>query len=731
MGCGGSSIPHSGEEDEGLLTEANTDPPDFPYIPHGYPPPKPSHSKKKNLCKEHEFKKIDHKANTAPDEVGNGFEDLLNYLMEGLTTDLQRVRAIFYWIGCRNQHPPPGGPRDSPNDIIIKIKRNKMSYCYLFARLCREANIPCVIIEGVAKSAGYEVGDSQNVVSKQYNRWNGVYVDGEWRLVFPLWAFAAVSGHSTGKYTLVESKGGAAREKEVQSSGVNVAQFNQYFFLPDPDEFVTVAMANNPKWQFLHDVYDIKKISDIANLRPYYFNGDVKLFTDNKACLHSKQGEISIGFKITNPTWSGVLSYLLFYNDHESVNPLPKDLQLERYVMMERRSSMWIFHARCPCVGMYKLSINCGQHDGALFRICSFKLICNEVNDRNQPLPCQVGTAGWGPSKDTSKAGLTSPSQTKGIVHTSGRRDIYFIFSVINDVTVRTELVQNGSTSEDLRACVSQDIDVEKKLRVAVKVPGAGEYALRIHTTDLKTTEETNACNYLISSDQNVQRKRKPENKLERQVRESMIKATEGTDYVTLTTAIEAFTQLDLEDKGDLTEAINRQVFLQLKRDLRDAILRRNVGVLDAAIAKAKTSEHEQQLRPKIEEAEGLREHLAKLHKFAHGVLQLKQQTVSELHRYKIPPVPVHDVMLATYIMLGEPRENVKNWKSVQCVLGMLGKRGLINRVREFDTVHLTVDIIEEVDALTNGFNEETVCLRSPAAATFHTWASIVQLLYV
>ncbi|XP_069138867.1 lim and transglutaminase domain protein ltd-1-like [Argopecten irradians] len=603
-----------------------------------------------------------------------------------------------------------------------------MTFCYLFARLCREADIPCVVIEGLAKAAGYEVGDSENLVSQQTNRWNGVYVDGEWRLVFPLWAYSAVSGHTTGKYTLVESKGGAAREKEEQSSGVNITQLNEYYFIPDPDEFVTMAMATDPKWQLINDPYDIKKFTEIAHVRPTYFHGDVKILTENKACLHSKHGEISIGFKTVNTKWCGVLSYLLFYNDHESVNPLAKDLQLERYIMMERRSSMWIFHTRCPSVGVYKLTITCAQSEDAFFRICNFKLICNEVKERIQPLPCQVGTAGWGPSKDTSKAGLTSPSQSKGVVHTSGGRDLKFVFAVIKDLTVRTELVQNGKTSEDLRACVSHAIDVKSKLNVAVNVPAPGEYALRIHTTDTKTSEEINACNYLISSDQQSQKKKKPENKMEKQVRETMKKATEGADYTALTTAIDAFTQLDLEDRGDLTAALNRQTCLQLRRDLRDSILRQNVGVLNAAIDKAKSSDYEELLRPKIEEAEELRDHLAKLHKFAHGVLQLKQQTVSELHRYQTPPVPVHDVMLATYIMLGEPRENVKDWKSIQGVLGKLGKRSLISRVREFDTVHLTPDVIDEVDGLINSYNEEMVCLRSPAAATFHTWLThIVQ----
>jgi len=71
----------------------------------------------------------------------------------------------------------------------------------------RTAKIPCVVIRGLAKSVSYEVGDSVDKVRNLTNRWNAVYVDQEWRFVFVLWAFSAISGYSTGKYTLVETKG--------------------------------------------------------------------------------------------------------------------------------------------------------------------------------------------------------------------------------------------------------------------------------------------------------------------------------------------------------------------------------------------------------------------------------------------------------------------------------------------------------------------------------------------
>ena len=77
---------------------------------------------------------------------------------------------------------------------------------YVFL-LLRAAGIPCVIINGYAKSAGYDVGDIEDDVIQLNNSWTCVFVENGWRFIFPLWACRAVVGHSTGAYTKVETKG--------------------------------------------------------------------------------------------------------------------------------------------------------------------------------------------------------------------------------------------------------------------------------------------------------------------------------------------------------------------------------------------------------------------------------------------------------------------------------------------------------------------------------------------
>lgn len=93
---------------------------------------------------------------------------------------------------------------------------------------------------------------------------------------------------------------------------------------------------------------------------------------------------------------------------------------------------------------------------------------------------------------------------------------------------------------------------------------------------------------------------------------------------------------------------------------LSDGINRRNLDILEPAIIAAKSSEIEYKLLDRIKEAEELRDHLLTLKRFAHDVLDLKQTTISELHRYSIPSPLILNVMKATFLLLGENPQNLE-----------------------------------------------------------------------
>lgn len=150
-----------------------------------------------------------------------------------------------------------------------------------------------------------------------------------------------------------------------------------------------------------------------------------------------------------------------------------------------------------------------------------------------------------------------------------------------------------------------------------------------------------------------------------------------------LQNAIEKANKLCLEDKGDLKFAHERLDLLQLQKGnskiefeffflgsltkvlvfvlaLEDGINRRNLDILEPAIKAAKISDQEYKLSDRIKEAEELRDHLLTLKRFAHDVLDMKQTTISEIHRYSIPTPLIFNVMKATFLLLGEHPQNLE-----------------------------------------------------------------------
>lgn len=71
-------------------------------------------------------------------------DDLARALTEGLKNDVQKVRAIFTWIGLQGSNG--SGSKDknnnnqdsmSPQAVVQKVIQRKLSYNFLFTSLCR------------------------------------------------------------------------------------------------------------------------------------------------------------------------------------------------------------------------------------------------------------------------------------------------------------------------------------------------------------------------------------------------------------------------------------------------------------------------------------------------------------------------------------------------------------------------------------------------------------------
>lgn len=730
MGCGGSKSTDTvsngkyKEKEEDYLQEPENDPVDLEDIVVGYPPPKPNSSRKEHIFTEKDKEAGDSRAKQIKVEDYPSLDDLARALTEGLKNDVQKVRAIFTWIGLQGSNG--SGSKDknnnnqdsmSPQAVVQKVIQRKLSYNFLFTSLCRAAKIPCVLIRGLGKSVSYEVGDQD--VDRLNNSWTAVYVSGGWRFVFPLWAFSAVVGHSKGTWTLVETQGKGTREKEEASSGRTISHINEYYFLTEPDEFIYCCYPNDSKWQLLAKPFTKQDFTEIAYCRQRYFQNHHRITTPAKCFYQSANGVCDVGIKKLGKE-DCVYTYELYFNHEQSKATLPAEIQLEKYVAILNEGKSVRFRVRFPSEGIYKLLI---YGDDSL--LCEFKIQCDEDVDNVKPFPCNP-ESGFGPSTTTEEAGLKAKSHQSGVISIKKTRNVNIRFNVTKNVLVQTVLLQNNVAQETLSQYVNHKVK-NQELDINVDLPQQGEYALQINTKDKESGGSfTNACNYLLTAENMNRKQRNYENALEKKIRKNLQECTNSRKLEELQKALDDFDKVDLEDKGDRQRAVERITFLRLRKELKDAIARRHGEKLEEAIENAKQSKYEENLQNKIREAEELLAQLRRLKRFAHEVLKMQQPTISEIHNYRHPKPLAYEIMKATYILLGEEEGRVEEWEQIQALMRKQGKEGLLRRVRLFDTVDVTENMVNSAAQLLRDYDEERVRASSAGLATFYKWATNV-----
>lgn len=298
------------------------------------------------------------------------------------------------------------------------------------------------------------------------------------------------------------------RQRETAAAGDIVSHIDEYYFLTDPEELVVNLLTLNTKWQLLKTPYTLEKFSYIPHLKPDYFRYNLEIKSSFTCRYHATDGKCHLSIQAKDEKWEGILEYKLYFKHVESKGSIPDDLQLDKYVIMERSvNQLWKFIIRFPVTGVYKLEIYGGQSPGIISLVCEFKLFCDSTMEYVRQLPCDPGLIGFGPTPKLESIGLTSPSQPGGIILIRRHEEVSITFILKRKVSVRSELVHTEMKTEVLQQYISQK-SVNKKLQLNVNVPEIGEYALRMYAKNKQTNREENVCNYLLSSDDLRKKKR-------------------------------------------------------------------------------------------------------------------------------------------------------------------------------------------------------------------------------
>ena len=111
--------------------------------------------------------------------------------------------------------------------------------------------------------------------------------------------------------------------------------------------------------------------------------------------------------------------------------------------------------------------------------------------------------------------------------------------------------------------------------------------------------------------------------------------------------------QKDIEDAERVLDTI------EAGEKLRDAMSRRHLGDVEAAVNKIKKMELEKEYALELIEADKLMNKLRRLERLRREILELNQSTISEIRSYQKPPEAVHQVMIAVYLLLGYEEEEL------------------------------------------------------------------------
>jgi hypothetical protein len=492
--------------------ELNTDTPDdqapLPSTAAAPPGPQPPKKRKKDLYEDAAvFELIDRQAINVAESEQTSYTELIDQLTHGLVTDLEKARAIFRWITVKDLNAIEFGDSlntDSPLGLLRGIKYGTETYHTLFMRLCSYAGLHCVDVKGHSKSVGYEPG-MKIQPGKFTNTWNAVLIDDEWRFVQCNWA----ARH------LVKA---SAESKTHHEDNIKY-QYDEHYFLPDPEQFIYDFLPHDAEWQLLERPVSLEDFESMPFVRSMFFRYGLQFENQRQAVVYTdRQGACEIKFKM--PT--EVKTKLAFYSSLKVAGTgeaALNGIELDRYVLHTSVDDVVVFDVHVPRHGEYLMEIfanlieNTESGFGQTFRlkcVCKYKIVCEELKSGMVPLPACVNGE-WGPLRAQRFFNIVPITHLKPIIETRSP-DIEIHFQMPKLLKVYCKL-RNNKLSE-LDKLVSYELYEDLVLVVWISLPEDGQFGFDLFAKNVEgkndKREMTHCCKYLINYSKNSDAKPAP-----------------------------------------------------------------------------------------------------------------------------------------------------------------------------------------------------------------------------
>ncbi|CAL1533508.1 unnamed protein product [Lymnaea stagnalis] len=454
----------------------------------------------------------------------------------------------------------------------------------------------------------------------------------------------------------------------------------------------------------------------------------VKAVSHPSGMLETKDGNLSLDFEAE----SGVdLVCEIHTNDGKAAGQMKS--------AVTSKGNKWNFKLDMPVKGEYTLNVFAQRkgEKGQIYSVHSYLIKSaggsmsgdqvDGLNEKDMQVPTETVET------SDSEVMIPVPYGCKNAVAAVHRRNgndppdpsqIEF-FSADDMNLVKVQLKDYGEYMLNLYSMDENANLVENVAKYQINRKRPGELYqnnLSIIMEDLQPSRQNTDADVGLKKKGDSEGSEEPENK--RQARRNIQNALDLKDIRFLEDAIKAYVANGANDNDPLLLKARHQLeVLKAKEELMEATQKRDLAVLEKAIAQAKSINAHHELDLQVALAVRLRDHLQKIEKLRHAVLNMEPKTISEIKSYSNPPDGVHQCLTATFLLLGHNLKELNVWQKVQALLGKTGRESVMRKISKFDAQTVALRTAHVAKKMVEPYTKEQIRDVSAGAATFYIWA--------
>lgn len=310
----------------------------------------------------------------------------------------------------------------------------------------REAGIPAVTIAGCSKGLRHQP-DREFTIADRNHSWNAVYINDEWRFMDCTWG----SGF-------------------VDTSGKFQRQFDEFWFLTDPEIFAYDHFPSHPEWQLLEEPIEIEDFNRKPSLTEKSRELGFRLISHREPIVYFER-EVTISF--------GTETYPLSNITADFKNAKGQEINKHRCM---KRIDEKTFEIRVvpPDEGEYTLVLYGKARDyrHAKYRkLMEYTLRCETAAPTKTVFP-EHGKA-WGPEPNYKELGFSDSIQKLSVL-ISDTEEMSIKLEQTRKVPVIAELKAASDYKTELEGCTLITA-YENGKEIHIRFPNSGFFRLDVY----------------------------------------------------------------------------------------------------------------------------------------------------------------------------------------------------------------------------------------------------------